>query len=310
MFPSPNFSASDTIFPPIWSGSDSRKYADLGRIARRFLQSDTGSPNESNQDDPQLQAEVNKLASILLNFASPDSIQPLAYIEEVLENIQKGDPGECAVCLESPEDPVFTPCAHKFCRECLFSCWGTPAGGQCPMCRNLLQKDDLITCPSESPFKVDIKNNVTESSKFSKLFEFLEGILNSPAGEKSIVFSQWTSFFDLLENPLRRRGIGFLRYDGKLTQKQREKVLDEFNKTREKRVSEINLNFLFSISIENSATESLHVTGFADVAKGWWCWLELNCSLKCFHYGMLCLFPFSPLSTRRTTSSLCGNIVL
>ncbi|XP_017412646.2 DNA repair protein RAD5B isoform X3 [Vigna angularis] len=220
----------------VMCGSDSRKYADLGRIARRFLQSDTGSPNESNQDDPQLKAEVNKLASILLNSASPDSIQPRAYIEEVLENIQKGDPGECAVCLESPEDPVFTPCAHKFCRECLFSCWGTPAGGQCPMCRNLLQKDDLITCPSESPFEVDIKNNVTESSKFSKLFEFLEGILNSPAGEKSIVFSQWTSFFDLLENPLRRRGIGFLRYDGKLTQKQREKVLDEFNKTREKRV--------------------------------------------------------------------------
>ena len=58
------------------------------------------------------------------------------------------------------------------------------------------------------------------------------------------VFCQWTSFFDLLENPLRRRGIGFLRYDGKLTQKQREKVLDEFNETREKRVSKVNLNNL------------------------------------------------------------------
>ncbi|XP_027935032.1 DNA repair protein RAD5B-like [Vigna unguiculata] len=221
----------------VMCGSDSRKYADLGRLARRILQSDTGSPNESNHDDPQQQAEMSKLADILLlNSASPDSIQPRAYIEEVLENIQKGDTGECAVCLESPEDPVFTPCAHKFCRECLFSCWGTSAGGKCPICRKLLQKDDLITCPSESPFKVDIKNNVTESSKVSKLFEFLERILYSPSGEKSIVFSQWTSFFDLLENPLRRRGIGFLRYDGKLTQKQREKVLDEFNKTREKRV--------------------------------------------------------------------------
>jgi len=223
-------------------------------------------------------------------------MQPRAYIEEVLENIQNGDIVECSVCLESPEDPVFTPCAHKFCRECLFSCWGTSSGGKCPICRKLLQKDDLITCPAESPFKVDIKNNVTESSKVSKLFEFLERILNSPSGEKSIVFSQWTSFFDLLENPLRRRGIGFLRYDGKLTQKQREKVLDEFNKTREKRVFEISLNYLFSISIQNIATESLHVAGFADVAEGWWFWLELNCSLECFHYGMLCVFPFSSLS--------------
>lgn len=137
--------------------------------------------------------------------------------------------------MESPEDPVFTPCAHKFCRECLYSCWGTSAGGKCPICRQLLQKDDLITYSSESPFKLDVKNNVTESSKVSKLFEFLQRILNT-SSEKSIVFSQWTSFFYLLENSLRRKGIGFLRYDGKLTQKQREKVLDEFNQTREKRV--------------------------------------------------------------------------
>nr|KYP61038.1 Putative SWI/SNF-related matrix-associated actin-dependent regulator of chromatin subfamily A member 3-like 3 [Cajanus cajan] len=221
----------------VMCGSDSQKYADLTRLARRFLQSNTESPGASNQNDLQ-HAELNKLASRLLlhSASSSHSIQPRAYIDEVLEHIQKGDTVECSLCMESPEDPVFTPCAHKFCRECIFSCWGTSAGGKCPICRQLLQKDDLITCPSESPFKVDIKNNVTESSKVSKLLEFLQRILNSSSSEKSIVFSQWTSFFDLLENPLRRRGIGFLRYDGKLTQKQRERVLDEFNETTEKRV--------------------------------------------------------------------------
>ncbi|CAJ1967159.1 unnamed protein product [Sphenostylis stenocarpa] len=221
----------------VMCGSDSQKYAALGRFARRFLQSNTESPDKSNQNDTQQQADLNEMASrLLLKSASSHSIQPRAYIEEVLENIQKGDTVECSICMESPEDPVFTPCAHKFCRECIFSFWSTSTGGKCPICRQVLQKDDLIDCPSESPFKVDINNNVTESSKVSKLFEFLQRILNSPSGEKSIVFSQWTSFFDLLENPLRRRGIGFLRYDGKLTQKQREKVLDEFNETREKRV--------------------------------------------------------------------------
>ncbi|KAL2325883.1 hypothetical protein Fmac_024941 [Flemingia macrophylla] len=221
----------------VMCGSDSLKYADLTRLARRFLQSNTECPDESNQDDSQKQADLNKLASrLLLHSASSQSIQPRAYIDEVLEHIQKGDTGECSICLESPEDPVFTPCAHKFCRECIFGCWGNSAGGKCPICCKLLQIDDLITCPSESPFKVDIKNNVTESSKVSKLLEFLQRILNSSSDEKSIVFSQWTSFFDLLENPLRRRGIGFLRYDGKLTQKQRERVLDEFNGTTKKRV--------------------------------------------------------------------------
>ncbi|KAK7393670.1 hypothetical protein VNO78_22233 [Psophocarpus tetragonolobus] len=222
----------------VMCGSDTQKYADLSRLARRFLQSNTECPDENNQNNPKQQAELNKLASRLLHksASSSHSIQPSAYIAEVLEKIQKGGTEECSICMESPEDPVFTTCAHKFCRECLFTCWGTSAGGKCPICRQLLQKDDLISCPSESPLKVDIKSNMTESSKVSKLFEFLQSIVNSPSGEKSIVFSQWTSFFDMLECPLRRRGIGFLRYDGKLTQKQREKVLDEFNVTREKRV--------------------------------------------------------------------------
>ena len=172
-------------------------------------------------------------------------------------------------------------------------------GGLCSICRQLLQKDDLITYSSESPFKVDIKNNVTESSKVSKLFEFLQRILNT-SSEKSIVFSQWTSFFDLLENPLRRRGIGFLRYDGKLTQKQREKVLDEFNETREKRVSKVNLNNLTCLVEKYYHWITVFysnriVSGFVNVTKSWWCGFELNCSLKCFHYGMLCLIPFYPV---------------
>ncbi|XVF38405.1 hypothetical protein REPUB_Repub20aG0098900 [Reevesia pubescens] len=49
------------------------------------------------------------------------------------------------------------------------------------------------------------------------------------------MFSQWTSFLDLLEIPL-KRGIGFLKFDGKLVQKQRERVLKEFNVTGEKTV--------------------------------------------------------------------------
>ncbi|RZB85074.1 DNA repair protein RAD5B [Glycine soja] len=187
----------------VMCGSDTQKRADLSRHARRFLQTNTECPEESNQNDPRQQAELNKLASRLL--------------------------------LKSASSSHSFNLMHTLPRECLYSCWGTSAGGKCPICRQLLQKDDLITYSSESPFKLDVKNNVTESSKVSKLFEFLQRILNT-SSEKSIVFSQWTSFFYLLENSLRRKGIGFLRYDGKLTQKQREKVLDEFNQTREKRV--------------------------------------------------------------------------
>ncbi|XVF28648.1 hypothetical protein REPUB_Repub15cG0048200 [Reevesia pubescens] len=122
------------------------------------------------------------------------------------------------------------------CRECLLSSWRTPTVGLCPICRTLLKKTDLITCPTENKFRVDVENKWKESSKVLKLLECLERIQRSGSGEKSIVFSQWTSFLDLLEIPLRRRGIGFLRFDGKLVQKQRERVLKEFNETGEKMV--------------------------------------------------------------------------
>ncbi|XP_058761819.1 DNA repair protein RAD5B-like [Vicia villosa] len=221
----------------VMSGSDPSKYADLSRLARKFLDSHTESSDMRCENDTQQNAKLNKLASTFLqnSISASRSIQSHGYIDEVLGHIQKGEVVECSICLESPEDPVFTPCAHQFCRECLFNCWGTSMGGKCPICRQLLKKNDLIVLPSESPFKVDTENNLTESSKVSKLFDFLEYI-QKYSDEKSIVFSQWTSFFDLLENPLRRRGIGFLRFDGKLTQKQREKVLKEFNNTKEKRV--------------------------------------------------------------------------
>lgn len=103
----------------------------------------------------------------------------------------------------------------------------------------MLKKSDLITCPSENRFRVDVKKNWKESSKVSKLMDCLERLRQSGSGEKSIIFSQWTSFLDLLEIPLRKKGIEFLRFDGKLVQKQRERVLKEFNETSEKMVGNL-----------------------------------------------------------------------
>ncbi|KAJ8511232.1 hypothetical protein OPV22_001666 [Ensete ventricosum] len=113
------------------------------------------------------------------------------------------------------------------CRECLLSCWRTPSGGPCPICRSPLSKADLITCPS------DVEKNWKESSKVTRLIKYLRRVQRS--GEKSIVFSRWTAFLDLLEIPL-RKGIGFLRLDGKLSRKKREVVLKEFSESRDKMV--------------------------------------------------------------------------
>ncbi|XP_047955355.1 DNA repair protein RAD5B [Salvia hispanica] len=194
----------------VMSRGDTEAYADLNKLARRFLQSqsDGGSGTGPSR----------------------------AYVEEVVEGIRNGENTECPICLESSDDPVLTPCAHRMCRECLLSSWRTPAAGLCPICRQVISKADLITCPSGNKFRVDVEKNWKESSKITKLLQCLEDIRSSGSGEKSIVFSQWTSFLDLLEIPLKRKNIKFLRFDGKLAQKQRAKVLHEFAETTEKTV--------------------------------------------------------------------------
>ncbi|XP_009772967.1 DNA repair protein RAD5B [Nicotiana sylvestris] len=194
----------------VMSRSDTQEFADLDKLARRFL--------ETNPDS-----------------TTQKALTP-AYVEEVVEGIRNGENTECPICLESADDPVLTPCAHRMCRECLLSSWRTPASGLCPICRQMIRKNELFTCPSENRFRIDVEKNWQESSKVSKLLDCLESIRKSGSGEKSIVFSQWTTFLDLLEIPLKRKKIGYLRFDGKLVQKQRERVLKEFSETNEKTI--------------------------------------------------------------------------
>lgn len=68
--------------------------------------------------------------------------------------------------------------------------------------RKTVSKQELITAPTDSRFQVDVEKNWVESSKVSALMGEL-GNLES-AGSKSIVFSQWTAFLDLLQIPLSR----------------------------------------------------------------------------------------------------------
>ncbi|XP_042493226.1 DNA repair protein RAD5B [Macadamia integrifolia] len=187
----------------------SERYAELDKLARRFLE---GNSNRSNRNQ---------------------IVPTRAYVEEVVEDIRQGKNTECPICLEFPDDHVLTPCAHGMCRECLLKSWPAQEGGVCPICRTSLKKSELITCPLDNQFWIDIEN-WKESCKVLKLLDCLE--LASSTGEKSIIFSQWTSFFDLIQTPLENKGIKFLRFDGKVDQKQRGRVLKEFSENNEKKV--------------------------------------------------------------------------
>lgn len=94
------------------SRGDTQEYADLNKLARRFLKGSLSVLDEGNSNAPSR-----------------------AYVQEVMEELRKGEVGECPICLEAFEDAVLTSCAHRLCRECLLASWHNSNSGLCPVCR-------------------------------------------------------------------------------------------------------------------------------------------------------------------------------
>jgi len=59
----------------------------------------------------------------------------------------------------------------------------------------------------------------------------MDHLTRLPQNEKSVVFSQFTSFLDLISPQLTRAGIAHVRLDGTMPQKARAEVLSQFTRT-------------------------------------------------------------------------------
>ena len=163
---------------------------------------------------------------------------------------------ECPVCLEPPEDAVITPCAHTFCRECILGVFGRGALAHCPLCRETVAREQLLTVPRASRFAVNIddEEHWRTSSKIDALLGDLRNLKPPDAAAaastdaavstgarggggaakatpaKAVVFSQWTSMLDLIGAALRREPAlsGFVRLDGAMSAEQRQAALHKF----------------------------------------------------------------------------------
>lgn len=73
------------------------------------------------------------------------------------------------------------------------------------------------------------------SSKLEKLAELLEQLAQEPA-RKIIIFSEWTGMLNLIEPILKQHQLPFVRLEGSVPQKQRQLLVNEFQKNPECRV--------------------------------------------------------------------------
>jgi len=200
-------------------------------------------------DDMDLQALIER-------FTADESDQDAnKFGTHVLKQIQAEANDECPICSEEPmNEQAVTGCWHSACKQCLLDYINHQRDkGQLPRCFNCREPinardvfevvrhdefpdpddaDDLYSgktpTGSETPRMSLRRIGASGSAKTQALLTHLKTIRRSDPTIKSVVFSQFTSFLDLIEPALARDHIPFFRFDGTMAQKQRAAVLTEF----------------------------------------------------------------------------------
>ena len=166
--------------------------------------------------------EANTVVDVM-NPANRKALQDLLQV-------QIDSQEDCPVCIDTLKDPIITACAHHFCRDCIVRVIETQH--KCPMCRAELPDNGVLVEPAagigegdEEALDIDPE---TTSSKIEALISLLRGSEAESTG-KTVVFSQWTSFLDLAQTQLLRRGLNFTRLDGKMNSAGRDAAIEMLN---------------------------------------------------------------------------------
>ncbi|KAF2744928.1 hypothetical protein M011DRAFT_407468 [Sporormia fimetaria CBS 119925] len=196
------------------------------------------------------------LGSLIDRFTSEGEQDVDRFGAHVLQQIQDEQESECPICSEEPMiDQAVTGCWHSACKECLLNYINHQRDkGITPLCFNcrkpinardlfevvrhdhIPNDDDHIFSDTATPGlpstqrpRVSLRRiGITGSAKMQALLTHLKALRRESPKTKSVVFSQFTSFLDLIEPALTRDQIPFLRFDGTMAQKARAAVLTEF----------------------------------------------------------------------------------
>ena len=199
-------------------------------------------------DDMDLQELIERFTS-----DSDSGEQDIAnkFGAHVLQEIQSQSNNECPICSEELMiEPAVTGCWHSACKKCLLDYIEHQKEKHslplCFNCREPINQRDIFEIvhhedddedlydatqprqPSKPPHITLRRIGTSSSAKIAALVTQLKSLRSTNPGTKSVVFSQFTSFLDLISPALSQANIPFLRFDGAMSQKARAAVLTEF----------------------------------------------------------------------------------
>lgn len=121
-----------------------------------------------------------------------------------------------------------------------------------------MRREGQRNAKARKRFLKKLQRNYVSSAKIDRLMTCLNEIRANDNTEKTIVFSQWTSFLDLVWVALEREGHESCRYDGGMSPKDRDAAVEEFKEKRNVNImlvslkagnAGLNLNFASQVII-------------------------------------------------------------
>ncbi|CAK9157995.1 unnamed protein product [Ilex paraguariensis] len=183
----------------------------------------------------------------------------------------------CSLCHDPAEDPVVTSCSHVFCKLCLIDFSASVGQVTCPSCSKPLTVDfttdkdhgDQNTRTTLKGFKPSsILNRIRlddfqTSTKIDALREEITFMVEEDGSAKGIVFSQFTTFLDLIHYSLEKAGVNCVQLVGSMSLGARDAAISKFTDDPDCRI------FLLSLKAGGVAL-NLTVASHVFLMDPWW----------------------------------------
>ncbi|KAI1211110.1 SNF2 family N-terminal domain-containing protein [Annulohypoxylon truncatum] len=105
-----------------------------------------------------------------------------------------------------------------------------------------LKKASSTNAAAKAKYLRKLKRDWVPSAKIDKTMEILGDIRQNNPKDKTLIFSLWTSFLDLLEIPVIDQGFKYVRYDGSMDHKNRDKAVKKFMESPDVQVMLVSLS--------------------------------------------------------------------
>ena len=130
---------------------------------------------------------------------------------------------DCPICMDVLKDPVITACTHTFCFGCIEKTINLQH--KCPMCRAQLDSPEKVVHPAVEASEAPEIDENESSSKIEALLHILQASAKKE-GTKTVIFSQWTSFLDVLQAQLQKHGYKYTRINGSIPPQARDAAME------------------------------------------------------------------------------------